>query len=161
MKRNGLGGWCMKRNGLGGWKLQQQQNYYSSVSTLTDSVGRREERGTWQTIQQRSSLRHCFRKALLSSSDMGRYVQSLSPEGPPSRGGDVTVYVWHKPTKLAHSFSFCSCGYFCLYCPLNCISFHKFSRQLSGFWLCSSGLISALLALSTIYPLWESPSALI
>ena len=33
---------------------------------------------------------------------------------------------------------------------LNCISFHKFSRQLSVFSPCSSGLISALLALSTV-----------
>ena len=44
----------------------------------------------------------------------------------------------------------------------NCISFHKFSRQLSAFSLCSSGLISTLLVLSTIYIfLWTSPSALI
>ena len=58
---------------------------------------------------------------------------------------------WHKPTELAHSFLFCSCVYFCLYDPFNCISFHKFSRQLSVFSLCSSGLIFALLVLSTIY----------
>ena len=25
------------------------------------------------------------------------------------------------PAKLAHSFSFCSCVCFCLYCPFNCI----------------------------------------
>ena len=31
------------------------------------------------------------------------------PAGSPSRGGDVTVYVWHKPTELAHSVLFCSC----------------------------------------------------
>ena len=35
--------------------------------------------------------------------------------------------------------------------PFNCISFHKFSRPLSAFSLCSSGLISALLILSIIY----------
>ena len=75
------------------------------------------------------------------------------PVGSPSRGGDVTVYVWHKPTELAHSFLFCSCVYFCLYGPFNCISFHKFSRQLSAFSLCSSTLISALLVLLTIYVL--------
>ena len=57
----------------------------------------------------------------------------------------------HKPTELAHSFLFCSCVCFCLYGPFNCISFHKFSRQLSDFSLCSSGLDSALLVLSTIY----------
>ena len=36
------------------------------------------------------------------------------PKRSPSRGGDVMVYAWHKPTELAHSFSFCSCVYFCL-----------------------------------------------
>ena len=45
----------------------------------------------------------------------------------------------------------CSCVSFCLYGPFHCISFHKFSRQLSAFSLCSSGLISAVLVLSTIY----------
>ena len=58
---------------------------------------------------------------------------------------------WHKPTELAHSFLFCSCVCFCLYGPLNCFSFHKFSWQLSVFSLCSSGLISALLVLSSVY----------
>ena len=57
--------------------------------------------------------------------------------------------LWHKPVELAQSFLFCSCVCFCLYDPFNCISFHKFSWQLSAF--CSSGLISALLVLSTIY----------
>ena len=77
------------------------------------------------------------------------------PEGP--RGLTFTLWrccrlcLWHKPTKLAHSFLFCSCVCFCLYGPFNCISFHKFSWQLSAFSLCSSGLISALLVLSTIY----------
>ena len=64
--------------------------------------------------------------------------QSLSwnsPAGSPSRGGDGPVYVWHKPTELAHSFLFCSWVYFCLYGPFNCTSFHKFSRHLSVFWL--------------------------
>ena len=73
------------------------------------------------------------------------------PSDSPSRGGDVTGYVWHKPTELARFFLFCSCVCFCPYGPFNCISFHKFSRQLSVFSLCSSGLISLLLVLSTIY----------
>ena len=40
--------------------------------------------------------------------------------------------------------------YFCLYGPFNRISFHKFSRQLSAFSLCSSRFISASLVLSTV-----------
>ena len=68
----------------------------------------------------------------------------------------VTLRFWHKPTELAQSFFlsffiFCSCVYFSLYGPFNCISFHKFSRQLSVFSLCSCGLSSALLVLSTMY----------
>ena len=65
--------------------------------------------------------------------------------------GCYVLCFWHKPTELAHSFLFCSCVYFCLNCPFNCISFHKFSRQLSAFSLSSCGLISALLVLSTLY----------
>ena len=45
----------------------------------------------------------------------------------------------------------CSCACFCLYGPFDCISFHKFSRQLSAFSLCSCSLISALWVLSTVY----------
>ena len=40
---------------------------------------------------------------------------------------------------------------FLSYGPFNCISFHKSSRQLFAFSLCSPSLISALLDLSTIY----------
>ena len=58
---------------------------------------------------------------------------------------------WHKPTELTHSFLLCPCVCFCDYGPFNCTSFHKFSRQLSAFSLCSPGLISALLVLSTKY----------
>ena len=69
----------------------------------------------------------------------------------PSRGGDVAVDVFdiHQPSLPTLS-SCCSCVCFCLYNPFNCISFHKFSRQLSAFSVCASGLISALLVLSTV-----------
>ena len=43
------------------------------------------------------------------------------------------------------------------YGPFNCISFYKSSRQLSVFLVCSSRLISALLALSTICQSLPSP----
>ena len=65
--------------------------------------------------------------------------------------GCCRLCFWHKPAKLADSALVCSCVSFCLYGPFNCISFHKFSRQLSAFSLCSSGLFSALLVLSSIY----------
>ena len=65
--------------------------------------------------------------------------------------GMLGFVFWHKPIELAHSFLFRSCVYFCLYGPFNCISLHKFSRQLSAFSLCSSGLSSALFVFSTIY----------
>ena len=73
------------------------------------------------------------------------------PVGSPSRGGYVTVYVFEMTNRDCPLFFFCTCVCFRLYGPLNCISFHKFSRQLSAFSLCSSGFISALLGLSTIY----------
>ena len=61
---------------------------------------------------------------IASSSSPSPPSPSSVPVGSPSHGGDFTVYVWHKPTELAHSFSFCFCIYFCLYDPLNCVSFH-------------------------------------
>ena len=75
-----------------------------------------------------------------------------APAGSPSHGGDVTVYVYdiNQPTLLTPFFIFCSCVYFCLYGPFNCISIHTFSLQLSVLSLCSSGFISVLLVISTI-----------
>ena len=52
---------------------------------------------------------------------------------------------------LTYYLIFCSFICFCLYGPFNFISFREFSRQLSVFSLCSSGLSSSLLVLSTIY----------
>ena len=78
-------------------------------------------------------------------------VQQVSPRAHLHVVGMLRLCLWHKPAELAHSFLFCSYVCFCLYGPSNCISFHKFSRQLSAFSLCSSSLISALLVLSAIY----------
>ena len=80
-----------------------------------------------------------------------RYLFLSSPRG-------LTFLWWgchglchrRKLTKLAHCFLFCSCVCFCLYVLFNSISFHKFSRQLLAFSLCSSGLNSALLVLLTM-----------
>ena len=69
--------------------------------------------------------------------------------------GCCGLCLWHCTTELAHSFSFCSCVSFCLYGPFNCVSFHKFSRQLSAFSICSSGLNSALLVLLTAYFIYK------
>ena len=65
----------------------------------------------------------------------------LVPAGSPSRaGGVVGFFQRHKPTELTHSFLFCCCVCFYLYNPFNCVPSQKFSRQLSAFSLCSSGL---------------------
>ena len=84
------------------------------------------------------------------------------PAGSSSCGGDVTVYVLDINQPSLPTLFILFLYLFRLYGPFNCIPFHKFSRQLSASSLCSSGLISALLVLSTIYiSLWKSPSALI
>ena len=72
------------------------------------------------------------------------------PAGSPSRGGDATVYVqdMNQPSLLTPFYTVL--GLFLCFGPFNCISFHKFSQQLSIFSLCSSGLISTLSVLSTI-----------
>ena len=78
---------------------------------------------------------------------------SLSPvpTGSPSRAGDVAVYVFdlNQPSLPTPLILFL--WLFCLYGPFNCISFQKFSRQLSAFSPYSSGLIYASVVLSTIY----------
>ena len=56
----------------------------------------------------------------------------------------------NKPS-LPTPFLSCFCVYFSLHGPFNCISFHKFSWQLSIFSHCPSSLISTLLVISTIY----------
>ena len=79
-------------------------------------------------------------------------LASVSPRGLTiTWWGCYGLCFWHKPTELANSFSFCCFVCFCLYGPFSCISFHKFSRQLSAFSLCSCGLISAVLDFSTLY----------
>ena len=62
---------------------------------------------------------------------------------------------WHNqpslPTLFFYFYFFIPLLMCSLYGPFNRISFHKFSRQLFAFSLsCSSGLISALLVLSTV-----------
>ena len=57
----------------------------------------------------------------------------------------------YKSARFVRTFLFCSCVCFCLYGPFSCFLFSKSSQQPSTFSLCSSGLNSALLVLSTIY----------
>ena len=81
-----------------------------------------------------------------------KLVRLIVPAGSPSRSVDVAVYVSNiNQPSLPTPFLFCSCVCFCLHGPFNCISFHKFSRPLSAFSLCSSSLISALLVLAAIH----------
>ena len=61
------------------------------------------------------------------------------------------LYFRHKPTELAHSFSFCSCVSFCLYGPFKCISLHKFSRQTLRFLTLFFRSYFCLIFLSAIY----------
>ena len=108
-----------------------------------------------QTILSKSGV-----TSLIASWKFRRYVNSLkwNPHVFPSSCG-LTFSWWgcyglcqrHKPSKLAHSFLFCSCISFCHYGPFNYISFQKFPGQLSIFSLCFSDVISALLVLSTTY----------
>ena len=77
--------------------------------------------------------------------------QCWSPRAHLQWWGCSGLCLWHKPTKLAHSFLFCSCVCFFLYGPFNCISFHKFSQQPFAFSFCCCGINSALLVLSTVY----------
>ena len=89
-----------------------------------------------------------FKKSKQQSSSFAGKVSTWSPS---TWWECCAICLWHKPTKLAHSFWFCSCGCFCIYSPFNSIPFHQFSQWLSTFSLCCSGLISAFLVLSSVY----------
>ena len=61
--------------------------------------------------------------------------------------GTLRYILEYKPIELAHSLYSLLPVSFCLYSPLNYISFQQFSV----FSLCSSGLISAILVHSAVY----------
>ena len=73
------------------------------------------------------------------------------PASSPSCGVEVVLYVFDKNQPSLPTPLVCSCVCVSLYGPFNCISFYEFFRQLSIFSLCCSGLLSALLVLSTLY----------
>ena len=105
-----------------------------------------------QMISLSSSMNlHLYLFSKLCSESNGLSLCSCSRGLTFTWWGNCGLCFWHEPTELAHSFLFCSCVYFGLYGPFNCILFHKCSRQLSAFSLCSSGLISASLFLSAVY----------
>ena len=79
--------------------------------------------------------------------------------------GSWGLCLWHKPTELVHSFSFCSCVCFCLYGPFNCISFHSILSTTLRFvtlffrsYFCLTGPFNYIIIIMSI---WKSPSALI
>ena len=67
----------------------------------------------------------------------------------------------NRPIELAHSFLFCSCVYFCLFGPFNCISFHKSSDNSPFSHSVFPVLSLPYLSFQLNSSLWKSPSALI
>ena len=78
-------------------------------------------------------------------------ARALSLPSPRAHIHVVKMLWFIQPTELAYTYLFCSRVCFCSYGPFNYISFHKFSRQLSTFSHCFTGVISALLVRSTIH----------
>ena len=131
-----------------------------------------------RTIQQKTvkptylcplDARKLMPGCLLDARMPGSFVVKLARKSPSGLTitwwGCCAVCFWRNPTELAHSFLLCSCIYFCLYGPFNYISFHRCSRKLSAFSLCSSSLISAYWSFQYVslyesllqpwcYPLW-------
>ena len=108
--------------------------------------------GRWprnHSVNQICSIWVLLLITLYSTSEI---TEGQDPMGSPSRGADVAVYVCdiNQPSLPTPCYSVLFCVCFCLYDPFNCIWFHKFSHQLSALSLCSSGIISALLVLSTL-----------
>ena len=106
----------------------QEKNSLEGEITLTEDSSALKKKKILKSPGSDSFTAEFFKLFFLIT--VGCLCCYVVPVGSPSRGGDVTAYVLHKPTELAHSFLYCSCVYFCLYGPFNCISFYKFSRQL-------------------------------
>ena len=81
---------------------------------------------------------------------------SYVPAGSPSRGGEVVVCVFDINQPSLPSPFYSVLVSVSVFMALTCISFHKFSRQLSTFSLCPFGPVSPLLVLPTITSLYES-----
>ena len=82
--------------------------------------------------------------------DLSKVSSVQIPVGSPSRGGDIAVFVLDIDQQSLPTLFVLS---LCLFLSLWSFQLYfipKFSRQLSAFSLCSSGLISALLVFSTI-----------
>ena len=128
-------------------------------------LGKSTSAASWRIVGSPVYARHNINHASQASCASGRpksivhilpLIQNhsaFSSPPPPSPRAHLHVVgmLVNEPTEPALSFLFCSCVCFCLRVPFNCISFHKFSQQLSALSLCSPSLISALLVLSTIY----------
>ena len=80
----------------------------------------------------------------------------------PSRGGDVAVYVWHKPTELAHSFLCCFCVCFFVFVALSTV-FHSINfPENSPFSHSVLPVLSLPYWSFQLYiSLWKSPSAVL
>ena len=79
-------------------------------------------------------------------------VAAAVPAGLPSRGGDVTVYVLDiNQPSLPHSFYSVLLSVSVFMAVSTVLHSMNSSDKLSAFSLCSPGLISAFLVLSTIY----------
>ena len=83
---------------------------------------------------------------------MPEHYRIKAPAGSPSRGGNAAVYVLgiNQPSLPTRFYSVLVSVSVFVRGPFNLISFHKSSRQLPAFSLCSSGLISAFLLLSAV-----------
>ena len=122
----------------------------------TQNLARDGHSSIWWT--RSAVLNHCFRERvlLLCATDV-RFTRMpvKSIEGYLTLAEFICprglTFRWKGCCGLCFWHLFCSGIYFCLYVPFNCISFNKFSRQLSAFSLCCAGLISSLLVLSTMY----------
>ena len=81
--------------------------------------------------------------------------------GLPSHGGDVTVYVWHKPTELAHSFLSCLLSIFVFMALSNVL--HSINSPDNSPFSHSVLVVLALpyWSFQLYISLWKSPSALI
>ena len=105
-------------------------------SCLKSSALRFDNAWVWSFLRSTQAFSRGFRHYLyffqwfLQLPSLFIFWKFMFPRGLTSTWLGMLQFMSNKPTELAHSFLFCSCVYFCLYGPFNCISLYQFSRQL-------------------------------
>ena len=136
---------CNRLYRRAGLQLKEQSSLETLIVGYSSPLWKT-QRNVAGYLQDIITHKNCFRFFIL----LLIFHPSVSPRAHLHVMGMLRLMFLTEATKACPLLFILFSWLFLSYGPFNCISFHKFSRQLSAFSLCFSGLTSALLVLSTI-----------